>query len=341
MFAITPQYGLGLIIVGVVTFTLCLVLSRVAGALRLLAEPGEHRLHAHATPVVGGLAMGVGLIVGAVVVDHSYRGLLPSLLLLCVVGALDDRYKLPSWVRFLSQGVAVYLMIKLTGVSLESLGYLSGESEWLLGRWATAMTIFASIGVINAVNMSDGHDGLAGCLVIITLLAVVTTGGDAGLSLIGIASILGFLCLNLRVTRQRASVFMGDAGSTMLGLLLAYLLIKHSQSEAGILPVTALWLLALPLIDAVAVLVVRPLRGTSPFAADRIHYHHQLVDRGVGVNRAVLIAVFLQTGLAITGIVAWRLALADQVQLTAFLLLFSAYLLSLLWFTRKSRGYPK
>jgi len=313
----------------------CWALSRLAPKLKLLALPGEHRAHEDPTPMVGGLAIYIALTFG-LLLDSGYKSFLPCLFLLCAVGALDDRYALPSVVRFIAQGLAAYLMILLTGVSLLDLGYLfSFDNKVLLGSWSTPMTIFAVIGVINAVNMSVGIDGLAGSLVFLVLTAFLLIGNpNQGLILISLAAIGGFLFWNLRLGRLSAHVFMGDAGSTMLGLLLAYLLIQHSQFTDGIWPVTALWLLALPLIDAVAVLLVRPLRGASPFTADRIHYHHQLIDRGVSVNGTLAIALVLQGLLIAFGVFLLQMRVADHIQLAIFLSVFVCYFVSLLWFTR-------
>jgi len=315
-----------------------LALAKYAPRLKLLAMPGGHRLHRDATPMVGGLGMLVGLLVG-LAFDSSYLNLYICLIILGIVGALDDRFVLPSWSRFLAQVTAAYLMIQLTGVSLISLGSIFSEnSTVLLGRWSTAMTIFAVIGVINAVNMSDGLDGLAGGLVLITLVSILSLGSSqSGLILISIGALIGFLIWNVRLAKPKAKVFMGDAGSTMLGLLLAYLLIAHSQAENGIAPVTALWLLALPLIDAVAVLIVRPMRGKSPFAADRAHYHHQFVDRGLSVNKALICALTIQIALILIGVAFLRQNIADHIQLAVFLSIFMLYLASLFWFTRRPR----
>jgi len=144
---------------------------KLAPEMKLLAQPGGHRHHDIATPMVGGIGIYLGLLVGMVLIDGAYFTLMPSLFLLCAVGVLDDRYTLPSWLRFFVQGVAAYLMIKFTGVQLASLGNLiSPDNQVLLGRWSTPLTIFASIGVINAVNMSDGMDGMAGSVLILVLL---------------------------------------------------------------------------------------------------------------------------------------------------------------------------
>ena len=312
------------------------ILSRLASRVGLLAFPGDHREHRQPTPMVGGIAIFFGLVLGMLVIDQTHLGLLPSLLLLCIVGALDDRFKLPSWFRLVAQAIAAYLMILLSGVHLISLGQLWPGSEMLLGRWSTGLTIFATIGVINAINMSDGLDGLAGSLVVLVLATIYWLNPPQGdFVLVTIAAIAGFLFWNLRVFRDGAKVFMGDAGSTVLGLVIAYLLIRLSQNpDQIILPVTALWLLALPLFDTVAVLLVRPLRGKSPFAADRIHYHHLLHDRGMGVNSTLLSALFLQAGLIIVGMVMLRSGVAEAAQLLGFLFCFLLYVLVLICSTR-------
>jgi len=327
---------LGSFLVVLLVAVMIRLLAQFAPDMKLLAMPSKHRQHKVPTPMVGGIGIYFGLLAGLFLIGASYAQLMPSLLLLCIAGVLDDRYSLPSWSRFLIQAIAVYLMVKLTGVKLASLGFLvSSDSEVLLGQWSMALTIFASIGVINAINMSDGMDGLAGCLLFAVLLSLVALRApQSELAFVSLLSIAGFLFWNLRVLRDRAVVFMGDAGSTMLGLLTAYLLIDFSQTKQGMAPVTALWLLALPLMDAVAVLIVRPLVGRSPFAADRIHYHHQLADKGLSVNSVVAVSLTIQTTLIIIGVVLWRLAVAENIQLALFLGLFSLYFYSLMQYAR-------
>lgn len=318
----------------VVSLVSAAVLIQLAAPLKLLALPGEHRLHCRATPMVGGIAMMLGLVSAFVVLNAPSISLLSCLVIICIVGALDDRYALPSWSRFLAQGIVSYLLIQLTGVQLNSLGILFSSQELILGTWSIPVTIFAMIGVINAINMSDGLDGLAGSMTIIVLLGLLISGNSKlSLILAALSSIVGFLAWNLRIGRSQATIFMGDAGSTMLGLLLAYILIDCSQSPSGVTPVTALWLLAIPLIDAVAVLVVRPLRGSSPFRADRMHYHHQLQDRGLSVNKTLITAIALQAAFAGIGIALWKNQVNENLQLSAFLCLFSLYIVRLYRFS--------
>lgn len=309
---------------------LCWILARIAPKLGLIAVPGEHRQHEMPTPLVGGIAIFVVFMV-ALVVSGNELSLIPALALLVLTGALDDRFHLPSWVRFIAQGLAAFLMIEATGVKLESLGYLfTSESQVLLGKWSVPLTVFATIGVINAVNMSDGLDGLLACIMILVLSALFYVMPSFYLDPVTlIASLLGFLVWNLRLARPRAKIFMGDAGSMALGLVLAFLLIGASQLSDGFTPITALWLIALPLIDAVAVLIVRPLKGQSPFAADHRHYHHRLKAMGLSVNAVLVAALLLQSTCIVFGMFAMHYAIAENIQFFIFLTIFFVYLLNL------------
>ena len=324
-----------LIFVFVAALVVTALLARIAARLRLVAVPGEHRHHQAPTPMVGGLGIFAGLALGILCWSPANMGLLACLAILCFVGMLDDQITLPSWSRFVVQGGVAYLMIELTGVRLESLGFLaSADHEVELGAWSTAMTVFATIGVINAVNMSDGMDGLAGSLVALSLAVLLfITNTSVNLIWISIASVLGFLVFNLRIGRAQAKVFMGDAGSTMLGFLLAYLLIQASQQRAGFPPAVALWVLALPLIDAVSVLIVRPLRGRSPFDADRVHYHHIILDRGLSVNQTLALILAIQILCAVAGVWMFRFGIQEHLILLLFLVVFAFYLIALYRYT--------
>ncbi len=325
-------------IVGVLVLFISLisaiVLAKHAQDLKLIAIPGEHRQHSQLTPTIGGLAMCIGMAFGILLAAPSHTPLLVPLIFICAVGVLDDRFTLPTWLRFLAQVMAATAMIYLSDIELHSLGALFSGKDILLGDWSKPITVFSVVGVINALNMSDGLDGLAGSIVVLVLIALLLINELSNdLIWISILSISGFLALNLRIARPRAAVFMGDAGSTLLGLLLAYLLIQQSQATNGILPVTALWLMALPLIDAVAVLIARPISGKSPFAADRIHYHHQLVDRGISVNKSLVLALLLQSVFIAMGIFALRQGVTETFQFYLFLLVFFLYLIKTIQFS--------
>ena len=332
-----------LFVVFIVTLISCYCFMRIAEPLGLIAYPGEHRQHDGATPLVGGIAIFIGLVCGVMVLANDATSLLPSLLLLCLAGVIDDRFKLPSWSRFVVQALAVLLMIEYTGVQLTSLGFLVSTNELALNTWSVPLTVFACIGVINAVNMSDGMDGLAGSLLLLVLIALaLKTDSHHELILVTGVSIIGFLVWNLRLFRSNAAVFMGDAGSTMLGLVMAFLLISATQSitpaaQSELRPVSALWLLALPLFDAVSVLLLRPLRGQSPFSADRIHYHHLFERLGWSVNGRLLCILFAQSTFIFIGYSIHHYGVAESYQFCAFLICFLMYFFILSALTKNTQ----
>ena len=324
-------------------FGLCVgliaLLIRPARAWGWMDRPTTRKHHRTPVPLVGGVAMGVayGLSVLALPEKpYSYQELLSAMTLLALVGLYDDFRTVRPAIRFLFQIGAVLVMALGGGILLGNLGDLFGLGDvTLLGGIALLVTLFCVVGVINAFNMSDGLDGLAGGLALIVagwlivLLQIAPTSyrGDSNALLALVMVIAGFLCFNLRHPwRTRASVFMGDAGSTLLGFVLAWFLVHLSQDpEAVMVPMTAVWLLALPLMDTVAVMIRRIRNGRSPFAADRQHLHHLLLGRGLtdGQATALLLAMALMTGAA--GVAAHRLGVPESLQFYAFLALFGLY----------------
>jgi UDP-GlcNAc:undecaprenyl-phosphate/decaprenyl-phosphate GlcNAc-1-phosphate transferase len=291
------------------------LLTPVARRLGLIARTGGHRLHHGDVPLVGGIAMFIAFFVALVLGEwqlKDYAGLIAGSVLLVVVGAIDDRHHLPAWSRFLAQISAALIMILGGGVVLTDLGQLLTGSRLQLGILSIPITVIGVVGVINAVNMMDGLDGLAGGIVAVclsTLSVLAWLSGQtsiAWLLLVLLAVVLGFLLFNWRFSKQhQARVFMGDAGSMFLGFVLAWFLVSLSQGESVVIqPVTALWLLALPLIDTVALMVRRSIRGNSPFLADRQHMHHALLHTGLSITSTVVLLIGLSMVFAIIGSLA-------------------------------------
>ena len=197
-------------------------------------------------------------------------------------------------------------------------------------------TLFSVVGVINAFNMIDGLDGLAGGLALIAAgwLAVLCLTGPAPnptaayLLLTLVMVLAGFLAWNLRHPwRRKAKVFMGDAGSTLLGFALGWFMIDLSQGDeqAVMAPITALWIMALPLMDTITVMIRRLRAGQSPFAGDRQHLHHLLL--ATGRTDARVTAILLGCGLMTGGIgaAAWWLACPNTSSIYAFFAIFILY----------------
>lgn len=276
-------------------------LKNLAPQLGLMDLPQGHKTHSGDVPVVGGLAMYIGLALCLPLTPlpgQTVIALLSACGLLVVMGALDDRSHLPVWARFAVQISAVLIMIHWGGVVLTDLGQLVSQETFTLGRWSVPMTVVATVGVINSMNMADGLDGLASTLALVTcsivgVLAYASHPYAATLALLACSILIAFLAFNapLPGLDPRARMFMGDAGSMMLGLLVAWLLIGLSQGAERVFPpVTALWLFALPLLDTLSVMLRRILRKRSPFAPDREHLHHVLIVAGYSPQEVVVIA---------------------------------------------------
>jgi UDP-GlcNAc:undecaprenyl-phosphate GlcNAc-1-phosphate transferase len=171
--------------------------------------------------------------------------------------------------------------------------------------------------------MIDGVDGLAGIVSLTALLWFAAAAEMIGLraelllALVFAVCILGFLVFNLRHRwRSRASVFLGDAGSMMLGAVLAYLAIRLSQhSGPGLSPVAALWVCALPIIDTASLTFRRLMSGRSPFSADRSHLHHLLLQSGFTVSQVVLLLGSVSAVFGAIGVLGWRFGVPDHVLL--------------------------
>ncbi len=314
------------------------LLSAVAPRLGLMDYPSARKIHAEPVPVVGGVALFLVLaLVSAIQVNAIplfVWPLLASSVVLVGVGLLDDRHDLsPLW-RFVAQGVAIALVIGLTGVRIDSFGFLLSD-QWpvQLGWLAVSVTLFGVIGIINAINMADGIDGLAAALVLVPLfflwMLVPEAEWKQWLSLLMVA--LGvFVIFNLFGGRKR--IFLGDAGSLFLGFVLGWLVVYFSQGNHRVIyPVTALWLLALPVFDTIFVMTRRIQAGRSPFSPDQRHLHHFLMRQGHSARKTLAIIVVYALILAQVGILMLHYAVPEHWQFYAFVALSGVYYFAL-WY---------
>lgn len=322
-------------------FLFCLglvaLLIKPARFLNWVDQPGHRKHHRDPVPLIGGVAMCIAICLSASLLSqkpHAWLTLLTGLILMTGIGVYDDLCPVKPSVRLLFQIGAALLMVVSGDVVLNNLGNLLGLGVIALHGSAVFFTLFSVVGVINALNMSDGIDGLAGGLALIafgwlTILSLAVAGDprDTTMLLVLAAAVAGFLFYNLRHPwRMRASVFMGDAGSTMLGFALGWFMIRLSQGDHAVMtPMTAVLILALPLLDTVTVMIRRIRVGHSPFRADRQHLHHLLLNNGWtdGWVTALLLAVAAATG-AVAVVANW-LRLPDYLQFYGFVGAFFLY----------------
>ncbi len=239
--------------------------------------------------------------------SYQFGALGVAALIVVAVGAYDDRNELGwSW-RLGWQCVAGLVIALWGGARVEELGATFGLAGLNLGIWSIPFTVFATVGLINAMNMIDGADGLAGSLALAALAmlgaAALYAGNDvlAERILILCGALAGFLLWNLRFPwRAQASAFMGDAGSGLLGLVIAWIAFRLTQNPGHpVNPVLALWLLPIPVMDCLVLIVRRLQERRSPFEAGRDHIHHVMADAGFRPMQIVtgLVMFSLLTGL--------------------------------------------
>lgn len=313
-------------------------LKPIAIKIGLVDIPGGRKTHLSATPLVGGLGIFVGLFLISLAtpgVSAEYGPLLSLAAIVLFIGTVDDAKELTVASRMTGHGLVALAAAIVAGIQLNSFGAILFGVEITLGIFSIPITVFAVVGVINAINMSDGIDGLCGALLVVSLSLIAILSYAAGrenttlFCLLVISSILAFLTLNFRRPwHKSALVYMGDAGSTMLGFVIAWLLISGSQGEeAAFAPVYALWILAVPLFDTINLLIKRPLRGQSPFAPATDHLHHNLLSRGFSIIQTVSI----MSGVAIifggVGVIAISFGASEALMFQLFIGLFILYYL--------------
>ena len=332
MLALFPHSSLiALVLAALGTAAAIVELSRAATALGLVDHPGERRDHAHPSPLVGGIAIFASLVLASVIVGLPPAAYLCAAAVLVAVGAIDDALEIRASVRLAAQALAAALMILLGGVELLNVGDLLGTGPIGLWVFIFPMTIFAAVGVINSTNMIDGMDGLAGLIVLIALAWYAAAAhlqeleGLLLMAMLHIAAVAAFLCFNLRSPRP-ARVFLGDAGSTLLGFALAWLAIDLTQGPGrSFPPICALWIVLLPLADCVSLMTRRIAAGRSPFSADSRHIHHYLRARGLSSHQTLGVLAGISAAFGAIGVLGWRLGIPQHVLFWTFFFLFFAY----------------
>jgi UDP-GlcNAc:undecaprenyl-phosphate/decaprenyl-phosphate GlcNAc-1-phosphate transferase len=330
--------------VGIVSFSVCVALIAlgrpIAIRLGIVDDPSVSALKTHAekVPLIGGPALFIAIAIGLVLaspgkIQPIFFDMLPLLLL----GLVDDIWRLRPLSRLIIQ-IAVVLQLVIThGVTLVNLGPLFGSEPIVLHQWwAAAFTVFAFVGLINAVNLIDGLDGLAGGLVWVALALILLLSAVVGISgsvialiVATLSALLGFLLFNLRHPwNKRASVFLGDSGSLLLGLILGAVLFKVTQIKSPGMPaVLALWILLVPLFDACSVMIRRLIYRKSPMRGDLQHIHHLMLAAGFSHRQTVAFLLAIAAVAGFGAIAAWSLGVPQWVLMAAYLVLAAAYLI--------------
>ncbi len=313
------------------------ILTPFTNRLGLVDIPNHRKVHDGHIPLVGGIAMFATTAVAALffVPSSSEMGfLLAACALLTMTGSIDDRYDLHYQIRLGVQAISACLLIWGANTSLLSFGNLFGFGDIELGWLSIPVTVIAVIGMINAFNMIDGIDGLSGGLSLITVTALYFLIGDkiadgaSNILLLITGALTAYLIMNLHIfPKWTPKIFMGDAGSMVLGFTITAFLVRYSQGAKQIMmPVTALWLVAVPLMDIFVTCIRRIRHGKNPFHPDKTHIHHIFMRAGFSKRSTLLIILGFHTTAVVIGVMLQVVYQSDLISFLSFCVLFFAYL---------------
>lgn len=358
----------GFLVAGVVAFAMAPLVARLARSIGAIDMPRDRGLSDEPTPRLGGLAIlgGIGVagllflpLFGHATVDEQTRGIVIGAIVVSLVGTADDIRELPALAKLAGQIAAAVIPVlsdvRVDTFTLPFLGHVD------LGHASGPVTVFGMVAVMNIVNFTDGVDGLAAgvCTIAAGTLAIValsldkacldgtaTCTGAGVLAAIVAGASFGFLYHNF----HPASIFMGDAGSNMLGLLLACVAIQGTIKTAAIVALFfPLTVLAVPILDGAFVVMKRIKYRRPVYEADRWHLHHRLSNIGFSQRRTVLYLYGWTLALAALALAlrfvpysddhghfhtGWTLVLAGFGVLAFGASLYLVYVLEILKFTR-------
>lgn len=328
---------------------------RIAREKRLLDAPDARKLQKEPIPVLGGIAVFFGFIVGTVAgfcylsLQDSFSvvpmaALLGVLIVLLYTGAMDDIVGLRPSVRMFIEILSVLAIIWTTGGSIDSLHGLWGVES--IPSWgAVALTVFAGVGVINAVNMVDGVNGLSSGLCIVCssifcyYFCLLGDWANVVLASSLAASLIPFLAHN--VFGKRSKMFIGDAGTMVMGMLMVWFSISVLRSDTAI-PAEGigrvafnLAILSVPVFDTVRVMTMRIFHGRSPFSADKTHLHHAFILAGFSHSMTSVSVILIDLIIVTLWFMSWQMGASVDVQ--CYVVIGSAVLL--IWGTYAFLSY--
>ena len=291
----------------IITIAIMPYSRELAIKLQAMDKPGFRKIHEHVMPKCGGMAMAVGMFVPIMLwapKTQFIKGLLIGALIIILFGVVDDIKNLSPRVKLSGQVMAALTITLVGGIKITDLGSFLATGTILPDWVSVPLTIFVIVGVTNATNLSDGLDGLAGGIALMIFLCIGYLGlceKDWLMVMISIAvggSVLGFL----RFNSYPAQLFMGDAGSQLLGFVAVVLSLKLAQQSPNISVILPLIIFGISILDTLTVMIRRLGERRSPFSADRNHFHHQLISIGLYHTEAVLTIYLTQAALILYAI---------------------------------------
>lgn len=339
-------------LIGVALFSLfnLWVLSISANRLGLVDKPNKRKLHSGNVPLIGGLSVFLTVIITATLLlgmTNETIALILSFTLMVATGVLDDRFDLSVRLRIVIQLISSTILVLGANINIESLGNIFALGDLNLGVLSAPFTVLAIMAAMNAYNMIDGIDGLLGSLATITFIGLTVLAYLSNnnvvfvISLLMVFALIPFLVHNLQIFNV-PKVFMGDAGSMFIGLIIIWLMVlvlnpnlqfdyqlklMPIDSEAMVIrPVAMLWLITIPLMDMLGIMTRRVLKKQNPFKPDRDHLHHIFMRAGFSAREALLIISVSSMFWMFVGISLEYLKIQEVLVLAIYIGVFGVYL---------------
>ena len=335
--------------IAIVSLFTCFLVSFFAKKFGLVDKPdGINKVHKGNIALGGGLCTAIPLFLIFFIYDYSLLLsntqilIILSSLSILFLGLVDDFKPLPVSIRLIAQVLASWAVILLTDLYVRDFGNLFGLGNLYISQLGIPITIFMVVGVTNAFNMLDGMDGLVSLVTLTALLAIISISLINALPidiyLLFSITLLIFLIFNLGLFNRKWKVFLGDGGSMWIGFLMAWILIDLSQGPDRLIqPATALWVILLPLVDALSTFLSRIRRGKGIFHGDRTHIHHILIDSGLKKPRILFIFLFFSSLACSIAILATIYKADDSIIFYGFLTSWLFYHLTLKFPYTKSK----
>ena len=305
---------------------------RIAILKNLVDNPDARKLQRNPVPVMGGIAVFFGIVIGicssqAIFNCPNAFMLTTAMLIMLYIGTIDDIIDLSPKMRFIVEILLVAWLMYVNKASIDSFWGLWGVDTipaWL----AWPLTIFAAVGIINAINLIDGVNGLSSgfCFMASVLFAAVFyISGNIVMTTLAVSAagaIVPFFLHN--VFGQKTKMFIGDGGTLVIGIMMSMFVINILKSDTecavfaskgiGLIPLT-LSILAIPVFDTLRVMSARIMRGTSPFYPDKTHLHHIFIDLGFSHLGTTVSILTMNLLVVAAWFISYRLGASVDVQL--------------------------
>lgn len=272
-------------------------LVKIALLKNIVDNPDARKLQRKPVPVMGGVAVFFGIVagIGSMSADADCSGLLVvvmAMMAMLYIGTMDDILNLTPSLRLLAEIIVVLLLIYAGGCSINDFQGLWGVGH-IASVYAVPLTLFAAVGIINAINLIDGVNGLSSgycimaCIMFGTLFCLAGNEPMAILAVVSVGALIPFFLHN--VFGKTSKMFIGDGGTLVMGSVMSVFVIEvlytgshaaaYVDPNVGLVPFT-LAVLSVPVFDTLRVMLTRMLRGISPFHPDKTHLHHMFIELG-------------------------------------------------------------